>query len=54
MRARVLAEAKTTFASSYTQTIGLGDMLDPEVVLAAGRRGTGSKYLINPSRDHPD
>jgi NADPH:quinone reductase-like Zn-dependent oxidoreductase len=54
MRARVLAEAKTTFASSYTQTIGLGDVLDPGVVLAAGRRGTGSKYLIDPSRDRPD
>jgi hypothetical protein len=32
MRARVLAEAKTTFASRYAQTIGLNDVLQPEVL----------------------
>ena len=82
MRARVLAEATTTFASGYAQTIGLRDVLEPEVlavcraprhwgevphrpiqrpsnltvlepeVLAVcARRGTGSKYLIDPSSD---
>lgn len=54
MRARVLAEATTTFASSYAQTIGLGDVLDPEVLSIVGRRSTGSKYLIDPSRDRAD
>jgi NADPH:quinone reductase-like Zn-dependent oxidoreductase len=51
MRARVLAEAKTTFASSYAQTIGLGDVLQPEVLAVFARRSTGSKYLIDPSSD---
>jgi NADPH:quinone reductase len=51
MRARVLAEAKTTFASHYAQTIGLGDVLRPEVLTVFARRSTGTKYLIDPSRD---
>jgi hypothetical protein len=51
MRARVVAEAKTTFASSYAQTIGLADVLDPEVMAVFARRATGTKFLIDPSRD---
>jgi NADPH:quinone reductase len=51
MRARVLAEAKTTFASSYAQTIGLRDVLQPEVLAVCARRSTGTKYLIDPSSD---
>jgi len=51
MRARVLAEATTTFASSYAQTIGLRDVLEPEVLAVFARRSTGTKYLIDPSRD---
>jgi NADPH:quinone reductase-like Zn-dependent oxidoreductase len=51
MRARVLAEAKTTFASSYAQTIGLSDVLRPEVVAKFAQRSTGTKYLIDPSSD---
>jgi NADPH:quinone reductase-like Zn-dependent oxidoreductase len=51
MRARVLAEAKTTFASRYAQTIGLAELLQPEVLAAVSRRSTGAKYLIDPSRD---
>ena len=51
MRARVLAEATTTFASGYTQTIGLRDVLEPEVLAVCARRGTGTKYLIDPSSD---
>jgi hypothetical protein len=51
MRARVLAEAKTTFASGYAQTIGLREVLQPEVLAAFARRSTGSKYLIDPSSD---
>jgi NADPH:quinone reductase-like Zn-dependent oxidoreductase len=53
MRARVLAEAKTTFASSYAQTIGLGDVLNPENLAVFGSRSTGTKYLIDPSCDRP-
>jgi hypothetical protein len=51
MRARVLAEATTTFASSYAQTIGLRDVLDLATLTAASRRNTASKFLIDPSRD---
>ena len=53
MRARVLAEAKTTFASGYAQTIGLRDVLQPEVLAVCARRSTGTKYLIDPSSDRP-
>jgi hypothetical protein len=51
MRARVLAEAKTTFASGYAQTIGRRHVLDPEVLAVFARRSTGTKYLIDPTRD---
>jgi NADPH:quinone reductase len=51
MRARVLAEAKTTFASGYAQTIGLRHVLQPEVLAEFARRSTGTKYLIDPSSD---
>jgi NADPH2:quinone reductase len=53
MRARVLAEAKTTFASGYARTIGLGDVLHPDNLTVCARRSTGSKYLIDPSSDRP-
>jgi NADPH:quinone reductase len=53
MRTRVLAEAKTTFASRYAQTIGLRDVLQPEVLAVCARRSTGTKYLIDPSSDRP-
>jgi NADPH:quinone reductase-like Zn-dependent oxidoreductase len=51
MRARVVAEAKTTFASTYAQTIGLREVLQPEVLNVFARRSTGKKYLIQPSSD---
>jgi NADPH:quinone reductase-like Zn-dependent oxidoreductase len=51
MRARVLAEAKTTFASRYARTIGLHDVLRPEILAEFARRSTGTKYLIDPSSD---
>ena len=51
MRARVVAEATTTFASSFAETIGLSDVLDLEKLSAFARRSTGEKYLVDPSRD---
>jgi NADPH:quinone reductase-like Zn-dependent oxidoreductase len=51
MRARVLAEATTTFASRYAQTIGLRDVLNPAILAVCSRRSTGTKYLIDPSSD---
>ena len=41
MRARVLAEAKTTFASGYAQTFGLRDVLQGAVDLASKLRPVG-------------
>lgn len=49
MRARVAAELKTTFASHYTKTLSLRDVLDPETIKAYNRKATGEKFLINPS-----
>jgi NADPH:quinone reductase-like Zn-dependent oxidoreductase len=51
MRARVLAEAKTTFASGYARTVGLRDVLQPEILAVCAARSTGTKYLIDPSSD---
>jgi NADPH:quinone reductase len=53
MRARVLTEATTTFVSGYSQTIGLRDVLQPEVLAVCALRSTGTKYLIDPSSDRP-
>lgn len=48
MRQRVLAELTTTFASRYTRTIGLAEVLRPEVLRAYERKATGEKFLIAP------
>jgi NADPH:quinone reductase-like Zn-dependent oxidoreductase len=50
LRQRVVDELKTTFASHYTAEISLAEALRPEVVAAYNRKGTGSKYLINPAK----
>jgi hypothetical protein len=51
MRARVVAEAKTTFASSFAETIGLSGVLDLDKLGVFARRSTGTKYLVDPSSD---
>lgn len=50
LRERVLAGLKTTFASHYSREIALADLLDPEVLAACTRKGTGEKVLINPAK----
>ena len=50
MRQRVVKEIKTTFASHYTQEISLEDMLQPDIIKAYARQGTGAKYLVNPHK----
>jgi NADPH2:quinone reductase len=50
LKARVAAELKTTFASSYTQEISLAEALLPEAIAVYGQRATGTKFLINPNR----
>ena len=49
LKARVASEIRTTFASHYTRTISLLEVLDPDVIAAYSRRATGEKFLINPS-----
>lgn len=51
LRERVVRELTTTFASHYTRTIGLAELLDPEVLRACKRMATGEKFLIDPTRD---
>ncbi|MFK4874607.1 zinc-binding dehydrogenase [Novosphingobium sp. ZW T3_23] len=51
LRARVVEELKTTFASHYTRVIGLAEALDPDVLRAYERKATGEKFLIDPTRD---
>ncbi|WP_204265587.1 hypothetical protein, partial [Enterobacter hormaechei] len=50
MRKRVADELRTTFASHYTQVIGLAEALDPEVLRRYERKATGEKFLIDPTR----
>lgn len=53
LRDRVVAELKTTFASSYAREISLAEVLLPDVIAEYGRRATGAKYLINPTKGLP-
>ncbi|GGI92226.1 NADH oxidoreductase [Polymorphobacter multimanifer] len=48
LRQRVADELTTTFASHYTATISLADVLNPEMVRAYDRKATGEKFLIDP------
>lgn len=51
LRERVVAELKTTFASTYTRTVSLAGALQLDAIAAYHRRATGEKYLIDPSID---
>ena len=50
LRARVVAELKTTFASHYTDEISLAQALELPVLARYGLRATGTKFLVNPSK----
>ncbi len=50
LRARVVAELKTTFASRYSSEISLLQALQPQTMAEYAKFGTGEKYLINPSK----
>jgi NADPH:quinone reductase-like Zn-dependent oxidoreductase len=50
LRARIMAELTTTFASHYTATISLREALQPAVIARYGKRATGEKFLIDPSK----
>lgn len=49
MRAKVAAEIRTTFASSYTSRITLDQAVQPDIIAAYNRRATGEKYLLLPN-----
>lgn len=50
LRERVVAELKTTFASHYTREVSLAEALTLREIAAYGKRATGAKFLINPSK----
>jgi NADPH:quinone reductase len=50
LRARVVAELKTTFASHYTSEVSLAEMLNLDVAKAYNKRATGEKVLVNPHK----
>jgi NADPH2:quinone reductase len=50
LRARVVAELKTTFASHYTKEISLPEMLQLDNIAEYAKFGTGAKYLVTPSK----
>ena len=50
LRARVVDELKTTFASHYTQVVSLQEALQLNHIAVYGKRATGEKYLINPNK----
>lgn len=49
LRQRVADEIGTTFASTYTRTVSLAEVLDPEAIKVYAKQATGEKYLINPN-----
>jgi hypothetical protein len=50
LRARVVAELKTTFASHYTSEVSLAEMLRPDIAAIYNKRATGEKFLVCPNK----
>ena len=50
LRARVMAEIETTFASHYAKTVSLAGALSLDAIAFYGRLASGEKVLIDPSR----
>ena len=48
MRARVMKDLTTTFASHYAKKGNLEDMLTKDAVAVYNARRTGEKYLVTP------
>ena len=48
---RVRVGLTTIFASRYTRTVSLPDLLDAELLRETARKATGEKYLVDPTRD---
>ena len=50
LRERVVAELKTTFASSYTREVSMADALQLDAIALYSKHATGTKYLINTNK----
>jgi NADPH:quinone reductase-like Zn-dependent oxidoreductase len=50
LRARVVAELTTTFASHYTDEVSLAGALHLDAITAYARQATGQKFLIRPAQ----
>jgi len=50
LRARVVSELKTTFASHYTREVTLAEMLRPDIAAVYNKRATGEKFLVRPNK----
>jgi hypothetical protein len=50
LRQRVASEIKTTFASHYSHTISLPEMLSKAAVDGYNKKATGEKYLVTPNK----
>lgn len=48
MKARVIRELDTVFASNFTRSISLAELLQPQTLAAAYARSTGTKFLVEP------
>ena len=40
----------STFASVYSNEVSLSEVLDPDAIVAFGKKATGEKYLICPQK----
>ena len=49
LRRRVASEIKSTFASHYTRTVSLVEVLQRDTIAAYGKLATNEKFLINPN-----
>jgi NADPH2:quinone reductase len=50
LKARVVAELKTTFASKYTREVSLVEALQSDAIGVYGKQATGEKFLLNPNK----
>lgn len=50
MRRYAIEERNGIFASAYSRTISLDEMIDPDTARAYNRKATGEKFLVDPSR----
>ena len=50
LRARVVAELRTTFASTYTKEVSLAEALQLDEIAVYAKQATGEKYLVKPNK----